>query len=144
MKFFKRKWVLLILLLSLLGPLVFVRQNQQEHSKLLQTVLNLKELPGSVKAVDCEKWGQSGLLITCYFECDHQELAEIMKGRKFARMEKATGSSFDDAVSGGPTRGKEFTVAHGWISKSGLKENDWIRLHTDSSKGQAITDIYIE
>ena len=144
MKFLKNKWVLLIVLLALVAPIVFLHQNSEEHAKLLKTVLDLKVLPASVKEVQCEKWGQSRLLITCYFEYDHADLDQLMGHREFDMIENPSGSSFDDAVSGGPTLGREFKVAYGWLAKKGLKESDWVRLHTDSNKGQAVTDIFLD
>jgi hypothetical protein len=147
-KFFWNKWILILLILALAVPVYLFqgdRKKINENQDYLKTILKLKELPATVNNIDCEKWGQSGLLITCYFEYDNSKIDELMSGRDFQFIENASGSSHDDSISGGPARGIEFKVAHGWIVKSSeFGESGWVRFHTDSSKSKAITDIYIE
>ena len=111
-----------------------------DEREAVKGILNIKTLPKSISNIECNSYGFTDILATCYFEIDSSEFSMLRNGRKFDNVDdSAVGTSFKEA--GGPPVGKNFAIKLLYIEYS---PGGHVKLMTDNDQNQVCIDIYIE
>jgi hypothetical protein len=122
--------------------LLIVLFNIWADRNMVANILNLKETPSSVKNQECESWGFTDILDTCYIEISPQEFPLLLKGFTYQESQQYTNSH---EVLNGPKVGQEFKVTKQFIAEpKEFKYGGYIRIYTNSEMNKAILDLYIE
>lgn len=85
---------------------------QTRPRQIFGSLLRLESVPSSVRNVECESWGITDVLTTCYFEIDPAEFPALLKGWAFRQTPAGGGSH---SFAGGPRVGPDFPVTAEFI-----------------------------
>lgn len=100
-------WGGLALLLLLAGGVATLfYQTRPRH--LVGTLLRLESVPTSIRDAECESWGLTDVLTTCYFQIDPAEFPALLNGWAF-QEKNARGGIY--SFSTGPKLGPDFPIA---------------------------------
>ena len=132
------KVAITILLLWLLVVLF----NLWADGNMVASILILKETPNSIKNQECESWGFTDVLTTCYIEISQKEFPLLLKGYTYQESQQYTNSH---EVVSGPKVGREFKVTKQfWVQPKEFEHGGTVRIYTNTEMDKAILDLYIE
>ena len=128
----------ILLLVWFLNMYIGIRADE----KTIVYMLNILKTPNSLKEPECESWGFTDILETCYIEISPKEFPLLLKG--YTYQESPQFSNSHEVVRGqklGPT----FPVSKQYIAEpSEFKHGGFVSIYTNTEMNKAILDLYIE
>lgn len=134
----------LVLLASGCG-ILFDRPSQR-----VKSILKLAEVPTSFQEGQCEYWGFTDVLETCFFRVEPKDFPKLLTGREF-KDEFVGGqpggwhNGRSHSWGGGPKVGPDFKVEAAFVATpEEFEHGGHVRLVTDKQHSMVQVDIYIE
>jgi len=116
--------------------------NHLENKKIVAEILNLKEVPLTVSNTECESWGFTDVLTTCYIEISPQEFPLLFKGYTYQKLDVSENSH---NVSNRPKLGREFHVSKQFlVYPKEFIHGGAVNIYANAEMSKAILDLYIE
>jgi hypothetical protein len=133
----------LALLLLLAGADCAALFHQTRPERLIGSMLRLESAPRSVRNAECESWGLTDVLTTCYFDINPAEFPALLRGWAFRQHPSGGGSH---SVASGPKVGPDFTVATEFYVQNPpeFPNGGHVILVVDGSRTKARLDYYQE
>lgn len=138
-----------------IGSIAVQKWRLDRAHSLLALVLEIRELPNTVKDIACKDWSSTDILVRCTFALQPADLPKLLTGRQFAeasicREQRSPGCDERHGVTThhfccGPEMGDEYPVAAIYRAvPSNAPYGGSLTLVTDQARRRAMVDLYVE